>query len=84
MCSRPPDTPVDLLERERQMSSDTVRIMCPNLVCRKVLAVPKSARGKTVKCRNCGISIRIPAGGSAPAKPTDSAPPAADGTKQTA
>lgn len=66
------------------MSSDTVRIMCPNLVCRKVLAVPRSARGKTVKCRNCGISIRIPAGASAPAKAADTPPPPADGTKQTA
>lgn len=42
------------------MSTDTVRIMCPNLVCRKVLAVPRTARGKTVKCRSCGISIRVP------------------------
>ena len=38
----------------------TIRIMCPNLTCRKVLAVPVSARGKTVRCRGCGISIRIP------------------------
>jgi hypothetical protein len=42
------------------MSTETVRIMCPNLVCRKVLAVPRTARGKTVKCRSCGISIRVP------------------------
>lgn len=34
--------------------------MCPNLTCRKVLAVPKAARGKTVRCRNCGTMIRIP------------------------
>ncbi|MBM4109563.1 MAG: hypothetical protein FJ255_12270 [Phycisphaerae bacterium] len=63
------------------MSSDTVRIMCPNLVCRKVLAVPKTARGKTVKCRNCGISIRIPAG---PASKKPETPQTGDGTKQTA
>jgi len=45
------------------MTNDTVRIMCPNLSCRKVLAVPASARGKTVtvRCRNCSTSIRIPA-----------------------
>jgi hypothetical protein len=43
------------------MSSDeTVRIMCPNLTCRKVLAVPTSARGKTVRCRNCSTNIRVP------------------------
>ena len=34
--------------------------MCPNLTCRKVLAVPTSARGKTVRCRTCSTSIRIP------------------------
>ena len=34
--------------------------MCPNLTCRKVLAVPVSARGKTVRCRSCGTNIRIP------------------------
>lgn len=42
------------------MSPETLRIMCPNLVCRKILAVPKTARGKTVRCRSCGTSIRIP------------------------
>jgi hypothetical protein len=40
--------------------STTIRIMCPSLSCRKVLAVPTSARGKTVRCRGCGSSIRIP------------------------
>ena len=39
----------------------SVRIMCPNLTCRKVLAVPMSARGKTVRCKTCGTNIRIPA-----------------------
>lgn len=42
------------------MPPDTVRIMCPNLTCRKILAVPKSARGRTVRCRNCGTSIGVP------------------------
>lgn len=42
------------------MSQETVRIMCPNLTCRKVLAVPSTARGKTVRCRACSTSIRIP------------------------
>jgi hypothetical protein len=37
-----------------------IRIMCPNLLCRKVLAVPASARGKTVRCRGCGTNIRVP------------------------
>lgn len=42
------------------MASDAVRIMCPNLTCRKVLAVPASARGKTVRCKSCGTSIKVP------------------------
>lgn len=44
----------------------SIRIMCPNLTCRKVLAVPVSARGKTVRCKSCGIAIRVPvqAGGA--------------------
>lgn len=47
------------------MSDQTVRIMCPNLTCRRVLAVPSSARGKTVRCRNCGTNIKVPATGTA-------------------
>ncbi len=42
------------------MAGEAVRIMCPNLTCRKVLAVPRAARGKTVRCRNCGTNIKIP------------------------
>ena len=48
----------------------SIRIMCPNLTCRKVLAVPSTARGKTVRCRACGTAIRIP-GGQPAAKPQD-------------
>ncbi len=48
------------------MASETVRIMCPNLSCRRVLAVPESARGKTVRCKNCGTSVTIPAAKSTP------------------
>lgn len=42
------------------MANGSVRIMCPNLTCRKILAVPEIARGKTVRCKNCGTCIRIP------------------------
>lgn len=55
------------------MAADTVRIMCPNLTCRKVLAVPGNARGKTVRCKNCGTNIRVPgltAGSEGQAKPS--------------
>lgn len=42
------------------MSDTSVRIMCPSLVCRKVLSVPGEARGKAVRCKSCGTVIRIP------------------------
>lgn len=43
------------------MSNDSVRIMCPNLACRRILSVPGAARGKTVRCRNCSTNIKVPA-----------------------
>jgi ribosomal protein S27E len=39
---------------------NVIRIMCPNLGCRRILAVPGHARGKLVRCRSCGTTIRIP------------------------
>ena len=42
------------------MTPPNVRMMCPNLVCRVVLAVPESCRGKTVRCKTCGTNIRVP------------------------
>ena len=49
--------------------TDQVQIMCPSLTCRTVLAVPASARGKTVRCKACQTNIRVPGGKrSAPAK----------------
>ena len=39
---------------------NVIRIMCPNQACKRVLAVPGHARGKLVRCRSCGINIRIP------------------------
>jgi len=52
-------------------NEDVVRIMCPNLGCQRVLAVPSAARGKVVRCRGCGSNIRIPAvrGEGAPTQP---------------
>lgn len=43
--------------------ADDVRMLCPNLICRRVLVVPQDSRGKTVRCRNCGTNIRVPAAG---------------------
>jgi ribosomal protein S27E len=40
--------------------TENIKIMCPNLSCGKVLAVPTAARGKVVRCRHCGTTIRIP------------------------
>ena len=40
--------------------SESLRIMCPNLSCRKILAIPPAARGKTVRCRACATNIKIP------------------------
>lgn len=42
------------------MPDDVIRIMCPKLTCRKVLAVPSEARGRTVRCKGCGTNIKIP------------------------
>jgi len=64
------------------MTEETVRIMCPSLTCRRVLAVPPSARGKTVRCRNCGTNIRVPAKGSdGAAAPAPAPAPAPTGKK---
>ncbi|MBC03304.1 MAG: hypothetical protein CMJ34_08390 [Phycisphaerae bacterium] len=46
---------------------NVIRIMCPNLGCQRVLAVPDHARGKLVRCRSCGTNIRIPADRGEPA-----------------
>lgn len=56
------------------MSADTVRIMCPNLTCRKVLAVPTAARGKLVRCKNCGTNIKVPDRNTATQEETPSEP----------
>ena len=55
---------------------ETLRVMCPNLTCRKILAVPTSARGKTVRCRSCQTNIRIPGGATkeAPQEPKPERP----------
>ncbi len=41
-------------------NDQSIRIMCPNLLCQRVLAVPSTARGKLVRCKGCGANIRIP------------------------
>lgn len=43
------------------MSDEVLRIMCPKLTCRRILAVPAEARGRTVRCKGCATVIRVPA-----------------------
>jgi len=52
-----------------------VRLICPNLKCRKILSVPESARGKKVRCRGCGMRVQIPQRPADPAPPTELPPP---------
>ena len=40
--------------------ASTIRIICPNLMCRTILSVPATARGKDVRCSSCGSKVRIP------------------------
>lgn len=51
--------------------SATVKIRCPNLVCRMILTVSTSMRGKRVRCASCGETLMVPksAAGPAPARP---------------
>ena len=42
------------------MPDAMVRVMCPNLRCRSVLAVPSEARGRMVRCKSCGMNVLVP------------------------
>ena len=55
LCRYHPHTWSKYVSEER-----VIRIMCPNLVCQRVLSVPDRARGKLVRCGGCGVNIRIP------------------------
>lgn len=54
------------------MSDHVIRVMCPNLRCRSILAVPSDARGRLVRCKTCGTNIKIPS----KSEPKIEAPPA--------
>lgn len=51
-----------------------VQLICPNLRCRKFLAVPDEIRGKLVKCQHCQTMFRVP-------EPTRKPAPAASAAK---
>jgi hypothetical protein len=38
----------------------SIQMICPNLRCRKFLAVPDDVRGKLVKCQHCQTNFRVP------------------------
>jgi hypothetical protein len=63
------------------MPGENIRIMCPSLTCRRVLAVPGSSRGKNVRCKGCGATIRVP---EKQAKSAGDAPPADPAAKPAA
>lgn len=63
------------------MTVDQLRIMCPSLNCRRVLAVPASSRGKNVRCKNCGATIRVPEKQVVQATPPSQAEKPAEGAE---
>ncbi|HAW95283.1 MAG TPA: hypothetical protein DCX60_03310 [Phycisphaerales bacterium] len=46
------------------LETESIRIICPNLACQRLLAVPQMARGEVVRCRGCGSNIKVPASAS--------------------
>jgi LSD1 subclass zinc finger protein len=42
------------------MGKTVIKMMCPNLRCRKLLSVPAQLRGKNVRCANCGAYVKVP------------------------
>jgi hypothetical protein len=65
-----------LTEKRMAASDNVIRIMCPNLTCKRILAVPTAARGKMVRCRGCGINLRIPTAKAADPAPAGATPEA--------
>lgn len=63
------------------MSTDVIRLICPNLKCRAILVAPSHARGKAVRCRECGVKVRVPDGAGAKDAPARTATPGATGDK---
>ncbi len=47
-----------------------IQLICPNLKCRKLLAVPDDVRGKMVKCQHCQTAFRVPEAKSRPVPAT--------------
>ena len=60
------------------MSDGNLKLMCPNLLCRRVLSVPAFARGKTVRCRFCSTTMKVPSAPASSKKPAAPVEPASD------
>ena len=58
------------------MAENMIRLICPSLQCRRILAVPPSVRGKTIRCSACGTTIRVPEGKTAKKPAPESEAPA--------
>jgi len=58
-----------------------VQLICPNLRCRKFLAVPDDVRGKLVRCQHCQTMFRVPDGRKLETADPATAPTPADGVK---
>lgn len=48
----------------------TLTIICPNLLCRGILQVPDSVRGRKVRCGKCGKDFLVPAAQPNPTNPS--------------
>ena len=59
------DVPNRVREPRSAVAEQVIRIMCPNVICRKIMSVPIGARGKIVQCPSCRKRIRIPKAGVA-------------------
>ena len=53
----------------------SIRLFCPNLICRMVLEVPEQTRGRRVRCSHCGMTFLVPKKAER-AKPKPAAPAA--------
>lgn len=42
----------------------TITLICPNLLCRSILQVPETVRGRKVRCGKCGKDFLVPSTGS--------------------
>ncbi len=51
----------------------SIRVICPNLKCRAILSAPDHARGRMVRCRMCGMKVKIPSTAKVKAEPTSQA-----------